>query len=308
MPNVRVCVCIATCRRPEGLRRLLEGLARQEFRGDAPLLSFVVVDNDPTSSSAVRTVVDEIAAELPGAVVLVEEARRGIPHARNAGLDRAGDADWVAFVDDDEVPSIGWLYELMAVQERTGADVVTGPVIPRFEAPPPRWAIAGAFFERERYETGTELGVAYTHNVLLRGTLAASRFDGSFALSGGSDSEYFRRLHRGGARIVWADDAVVTEWIPESRVTVSWVIRRAYRVGNGIARIALDASPGIRTVGFTLGNALLRLLRGGAGLALFAFGPAHRRVEALDTIAAGVGRLTGLRGRSAREYETIHGS
>lgn len=308
MSRARVCVCIATCRRPDGLRRLLRGLAGQEFRGDAPELTFVVVDNDPTPGSETRAVVDELSADLPGSLVPVDEARRGIPHARNAGLDHAGDVDWVAFVDDDEVPSAGWLQELLTVAQRTGADVVTGPVVPHFAVPPPRWAIDGRFFERERHPTGTALGVAYTHNTLLRGRLAGSRFDGAFALSGGSDSEYFRRLHRAGARIVWADDAVVTEWIPASRVTVAWIVRRSYRVGNGIARIALGASPGLRTVGFTLGNALLRLLRGGVGLVAFAFGPAHRRVRALDTLAAGVGRLAGLRGRAAREYETLHGS
>ena len=42
-------------------------------------------------------------------------------------------------------------------------------------------------------------------------------FDERMALSGGSDVELFRRFAAQGHSIVWADEAVVFEWVPRSR-------------------------------------------------------------------------------------------
>ena len=39
-------------------------------------------------------------------------------------------------VDDDEVPRPGWLDRLFATRERSGADVVTGAVVPVFSTEP----------------------------------------------------------------------------------------------------------------------------------------------------------------------------
>jgi len=304
-----VAICIATCQRPRGLHRLLEGLARLEFRGPLPSLRFIVVDNAPsTSGLEVSAVVEEMQGRLPGPIELLEEPRRGISFARNTLLDATASTDWIAFIDDDEVPEPVWLSELLDVQEKTGAEVVTGPVLRNFTEPPPAWAEKGSFFEAERYATGAPLWVAYTGNVLFHRGSVSIRFDEQYALSGGSDSHFFRRLHRSGCRIVWADDAIVHEWVPASRVRVAWIMKRSFRVGNGIARIALEANPGIATSSKALGGALLRFLRGGVQLVLSSFGPAHRRVRALDTIASGAGRLAALFGIRGNEYRRVHGS
>ena len=49
--------------------------------------------------------------------------------ARNAALDNRRNADYVCFIDDDEVPDPRWLDELIRVQAEYDADVVTGPVL-----------------------------------------------------------------------------------------------------------------------------------------------------------------------------------
>jgi glycosyltransferase involved in cell wall biosynthesis len=308
-PPTEVAICIATCRRPDGLRRLLEGLTRLELGKGAPSLRVIVVDNDPGSrSGSTRSILQALAPKLPGKLTLLSEPTRGISYARNAALEALMPGEWAAFIDDDEVPEPLWLDALLEVQRATSADVVTGPVVPRFVEEPPAWAVDGDFFERQRYSTGTLLGVAYTHNVLLSDAAATDRFDHSFALTGGSDSHYFRRLHRAGYRIVWADEALVGEWIPSSRVSVRAIMRRSFRVGNGLCRIALEAEPGAKTVVIALVRALSRLLRGSAQLLAFSFGPARHRVRALDTIASGAGRVVALLGGSTTEYGRVHGS
>lgn len=304
-----VAVCIATCRRPQGLRRLLEELSRLEFREARPPLHIIVVDNDPEApGSRTGSILEELLPELPGKLSLVSEPRRGITHARNAALDALGPAEWVAFIDDDEVPDGRWLDELLSVQRATGADVVTGPVLSKFVEPPPKWALQGGFFQRQRYATGKSIEVAYSGNVLMSRRAAAGRFDHEFALTGSSDSHYFRRLHRAGYKIVWADEALVYEWVPPSRVTVAAIVRRSFRIGNGLCRIALESEPGAATVIVALIGALSRLVRGSGQLLFFALGPAHRRLRALDTIASGAGRIVALLGGSTAAYERIHGS
>jgi succinoglycan biosynthesis protein ExoM len=63
----------------------------------------------------------------------VQEPRRGISYARNTCLDHvARDAEFFAMIDDDEVPELDWLEQLLCAQARAGADVVRGPVVPDF--------------------------------------------------------------------------------------------------------------------------------------------------------------------------------
>ena len=148
----RVSVCVATFRRPEGLRRLLQGLAAQRFeREAAPDVEVLVVDNEAAGRAA--AVCDEVRSSFPWQLRGLEEARRGITFARNSGLRSVRpDADFIAFIDDDEEPDPSWLDALLVAQDRHRADVVTGPVVPRFAADVPRWVTRGAFFGPRRHQ------------------------------------------------------------------------------------------------------------------------------------------------------------
>ena len=67
----------------------------------------------------------------------VHEPRPGISHARNRGVAEAK-GDFVAFIDDDELPAPNWLESLLLTQRTYRADVVLGPVRPVFDRPPRR--------------------------------------------------------------------------------------------------------------------------------------------------------------------------
>ena len=242
---MKVAVCAITFRRPEGLRRLLRGLDALTFRSDAPEVEIVIVDNDPGSSA--RTVCDALRSEVKWPLRYDVEPRRGIPFARNKAVACAIDvADFIAFIDDDEVPEPSWLDELLRVQRLEDADVVTGPVVPEFPEEVPAWIVKGRFFESPRHPTGQRRDVAYTHNVVVRNKVfrvLGDWFDERLALTGGEDSHLFRRAQRAGFSIVWADDALVSEWIPKSRACSSWLIQRFYRVGStrGLISIRLGS-------------------------------------------------------------------
>jgi succinoglycan biosynthesis protein ExoM len=306
---VRIAVCIITYRRPDGLARLLDGLAGQVFDRPPPDLRVVVVDNDEQGSAA--PVCESARERMSVPIDYVIETRRGIPFARNRCVATArGQVDWIAFIDDDEEPAPGWMAELLRVQAAYGADVVTGPVVPRFIGDVPDWAARGRFFHRRRYRTGTRRDRAFTNNVLFRAEIfdrVLPNFDERMAMTGGSDTHFSRRVHRMGYRIIWADDAEVYETFPVTRIATSWVYQRAYRVGTTTGFIARDLHSLPMAAIRVVPNSSARLIRGSYLALTGYFKEEHRVVTGLREICYGAGMLVGLFGVRYEEYRRTHG-
>ena len=307
---MRVAVCVVTYRRPEGLRRLLESLAAQTFRDDPPELEIVVVDNEADGTSA--AVCDLSRADSKWPIRHDVESRRGIPFARNKAVGCVVDtADFVAFIDDDEVAEPDWLDQLLRVQRLHQADVVTGPVLSHFPDGLPEWLTGSVAFRVDQFATGHLVDKAYTNNVLVRvGVFGAmdTVFDERMAMTGGSDTHFFRRVVRAGFKIVWANEAVVTEWIPRSRARLRWVLQRAYRVGNSAGLIEADLNTTLRSrLRFLMGVAV-RMAEGLVLLPLSALAGRRLLVRALRRIFQSAGMLTGLTGKGYEEYRQTHGA
>jgi len=307
IPQRLVSVCVATCGRPIGLANLLGALEALEIPAGATL-QVVVVDND--SSESARAICDEVAERHAYSLHYVVEKRRGIPFARNAALAVAlPDSDFVAFIDDDEVPEIDWLAELLRVQHYYRADVVTGPCLPQYVEPPPRWVTEGGFHERPRYPTGTQRPVAFTHNALVRVEVFNGidcYFDESMALNGGDDNEFFTRVFAAGFQIIWADNAIVRENVPASRSTVRWLVQRSFRVGTSSSWVQLKhrSSTAFRL----LAHGVYCMLKGTAlALSLPLKGRAVA-VEGLRLFSYGLGRIAGSSGHLHQEYRVVHGA
>jgi glycosyltransferase involved in cell wall biosynthesis len=118
-----ICVVVPTYRRPDRLRRLLDALARQTLEADR--WELIVVDDSSRDPA-----VDELLAELPALVSCdaraLRTARNGGPAlARNTGW-RATRAPVVAFLDDDVVPSPGWLAAGLTAFDTPSVGVVQG--------------------------------------------------------------------------------------------------------------------------------------------------------------------------------------
>ena len=105
-----------TFRRPRGLEALLTSLAKLDNPGPGYGVKVIIVDNDPDGSA--RSIVETCRTTMPWELVYTVEPRRGIPFGRNTAVRTAGDADFVAFLDDDEVAEPDWLTELLRVQRR----------------------------------------------------------------------------------------------------------------------------------------------------------------------------------------------
>lgn len=304
--RLRVAVCVATFRRPVWLRRTLLSLHDLDMEGTDAEVVVVVVDNDARGSAA--EVVRELEARIKWPILYVVEPRPGITYARNAALRAADAVDLVAFLDDDEEATPRWLRELVFLHRSSGAPVVTGPVVPLFEEEPPSWITRGRFFERPRRPSGTLVEHAGTGNLLLRRTLLSELgeqpFDEAMALSGGEDTLLTMKLRRAGHAILWCDEAVVQEWVPSSRATASWLIRRAFRGGTAYAlsESIVHRSGRLRVLRVVKGVA--RCIQGAGRVILGALTLRLDRIVAgAQTTALGVGMVMGVAGLRYEEYK-----
>jgi glycosyltransferase involved in cell wall biosynthesis len=305
VPAVRIAVCVCTLRRPEGLDRLLAGLAGLEFRRvAAPEIVVVIVDNDAAPSG--EPIVAAWRPRLPWQLVYRHEPRRGLVWARNACLDAVPEAaDWIAFIDDDETPEPRWLEALLDVARRERAEIVGGPVKPRFEAPVPAWIERGAFFEIGPYRDGTPTTFIATNNALVSADMVRRhgwRFQPIFNLTGGEDQHFFLRAVEQGYRAVTAADALVWETVPPDRTNARWLLRRKFRMGTTLATIDVLRSDTWRSRLRRAGKAAGRITVGCCQLWLVLPEGKAGLVKALSHVAWGLGSLAGLLGLRYQEY------
>ncbi|CAO3455814.1 hypothetical protein [Azospirillum argentinense] len=303
----KLVVCVCTYRRPKDLHRTLLSLEGLTFNPDAPLdVEVLVVDNDPARSA--EPLCREMAQDWRFPIRYAAEPVPGIPAARNRCLDETTDADLIAFIDDDEVASPGWLDWLVTAMERTGAAVVAGPVLPIYEKRPPDWLTKGRFHDLQRMPTGSEPAYCATGNVLFRRSILKGgvRFDPELSLSGGSDVLFFEQIRRQGHRIVWCDEATIEEHVPASRMTARWILRRAFRLGTCVSLTEAKLNGQRRTLvkrsTLGLGHIALNL----AALPLMPMAMAFDTswpIRRLQKICVGSGYLYGLMGFQYLEYK-----
>ncbi|HEX3617424.1 MAG TPA: glycosyltransferase [Solirubrobacteraceae bacterium] len=202
------------------LRRSLQALAA--VRDDD--FGLVLVDNRPRSGSATLTLVESFVSRVR--IRYVAEPLPGLARARNAGLQAAGDAAYVAFTDDDAVVDPGWLAWLLDPFYDDGVAAVTGLVMPlqlgsaaekRFE----HYAGFGKGVERAVYDLnehaaperflypywggmfGSGNSMAFRRDALL----AVGGFDTALGAgtptAGGEDLAAFTDVILGGGRLVY---------------------------------------------------------------------------------------------------------
>lgn len=308
-----VAICVISYRRLDGLRRLLLSLNDLRFRESRrPRVRLIVVDNDPENTAV--DLCRSLAPDLRWPVTATTEPRRGIPFARNTALKVAGtDVDFVAFVDDDEVPDPYWLDALLTAQRQYNADVVSGVVLPYFPEPIPGWLAKGGGFDRKRFPTGTLRPYAATCNVMMRAEVVKDigpSFNERMALTGGSDTHYFMKVVRAGYRIVHVDDAIVYEWIPASRANVRWLLQRAYRQGNSLTLCYRELYGRNIRLWRRAVTGCARIVAGLVILPLSAIIPVGgvrmRVVNVLRHICRGAGTIMGLVGHKYEEYRNVH--
>jgi succinoglycan biosynthesis protein ExoM len=299
-------ICLLTYRRAELLRAALKSLLCQSaiaIRGIA--VHVLVVDNHDEQSG--RSIFDEVlgGSDVVSARYLCEPAR-GLSIARNRALKESLAMDFVAFIDDDEIADAGWLERLLSGAKEFDAGVVAGPVWPR-HVQSPSWVVRGGFFNAVQRPTGTDIDFVATNNVLLRREIVGTfRFDSRFDFTGGEDTEYFMRIKRAGAKMVWMNEAIVYECVPPGRANARWLLSRARSDANRYTRSCLSFDRGVRTTGRRFVVACGGFLAGLGTLPLGLLGRQHA-VRGLQLMSRAIGTVSALLGREQAFYGPNHG-
>ncbi|MEL6829488.1 MAG: glycosyltransferase family A protein [Pseudomonadota bacterium] len=301
MTKIQISAC--TYRRPDGLRSLLKSIQDITVPQDMSL-SVCIVDNDTEPSA--EDLVNQIAATFPWPINYAHEAEPGIPMARNRALDEASDADFIAFVDDDETVEPDWLEALWTMAQRSNADFIQGPVRMTVADVTDAWWLKTLFFKLSEFPDGTPRHESWSNNVLvdLRFVRAHDiRFDETLALDGGTDTLFFQDMVRAGARGVFAANAWVIEEQPSSRLRWKWAMQRQFRYGVTRANTVMMRRGRL--------TALTHCIFRSGGMAvigsgLLVSGLVRGRVGLADGIALwsrSIGVLAGMTGHRHREYK-----
>jgi succinoglycan biosynthesis protein ExoM len=294
-PAISVVIC--TYNRPAMFETAMLSCLRDATRRG---LAFEIVVADNSVNGHAGPIVDRLVGG-GAAIRVVAVSPPNISLARNAGL-RLAAAPLVAFMDDDLEVEPGWLDALSDTLAASGADVVIGPVRPRFpDDMPPPWDPTGRLFTRVLAQpTGSMIAASgsakpadfalSTANSLWRAATCFADpepFDPDFGACGGEDFDLFLRLERRGCRFAWCAEAGVRETVPSGRMRLGYQSLRAYSGAQVFAAAAIKNASSRRTAALDIG------LRGLAQT--LAFG-----VAALPLALAG--RLGGpeLRARAAR--------
>ena len=331
-------IAMLTYRRNEYLAQVIPQLLEQvdDLSGPDATAGVLIVDNDPRAGA--RAVVEAARAALgsdpaesseplgedvsagsavTSRLVYVHEPEPGIVAGRNRALSEARGSDALVFIDDDEIPSPGWLASLVSTWRAQDCAAVTGPTPPTFEVAPSPWVTASGAFDSWEAADGAQVRSADTGNLLLDLGVVERlglRFDPRYGLTGGEDSLFTRQLTRAGEAIRFAAGAVVTKRVPAARARRAWVLERSLRSGSSWARVRIDtAGPVDDGASGTWARLRLRLGYGAKGLAKAGVDgaragvarirgdvPAQARYEVSSR--GGLGMVVGALGVHVREY------
>jgi succinoglycan biosynthesis protein ExoM len=301
----RLVICCCTYRRPAGLKRLLHSLETQKLQSLCDeQVTILIVDNSPEGSAKT------ICANYENwrfKLHYRHEKRKGIAHARNACLDAAAElgASYLLLTDDDCVALPGWVQALFDSVSSIKAAAAVGPVFPIFESTPGRGLPMQAFVSRPKVEGGIVLE-GLTGNAIISANVIQEhglRFDARFNDTGGEDTAFFMAISSLGFSIPYADRAIIHEWVPQSRMKTSWLLRRWYRTGNAAAQMR-GSSASARARCLVSGAA--RMAAGSMKIAYAVAVGQWRSPSAVTqsfyTFCRGAGFIAGALGISYREY------
>lgn len=233
-PRVAVCL-LGPCSDRSRFRDTAEAVLRQDYAGDVVLLvpdgatldtewMHIRTDAGRTRVTAPRTDTT-LALDCNAALVMA------------LALDPP--VEFLALLHCGERPPKRWLASLWRAQEEFDADLVAGPVKAVFDDRPPDWMIAGAFLDRLGLRRGLMPRLPAADNSMIRAAAVRSLLPLIVADPAADDSEWIDLAFRAqglGLTTAWANDAMVFDAIPASRMNEQSVIDGAYSKAYAAAR------------------------------------------------------------------------
>lgn len=242
-----IAVAICTYRRNDLLKRLLEALLVCADRvRPAAALGVVLVDD--TVEGQARPVADAFANRFELGLQYRISGKQNISMARNLAIETAMNmAEWTAMTDDDCEPPPQWLEALLELQQRTGADAVTGRMVRRVPDGSPRWITEQPFLELgvEQFPDGAEMPMAATFNTMISSRWLREhpeiRFAPAMGVIGGEDMVFFRAARAAGLDIRFSKRGFVYENETAERATFGYQLYIHLWHGNSAALACIES-------------------------------------------------------------------
>lgn len=249
--------------------------------------SFEIIVADDSMEGRVRPILDRLDGGSAD-IKLVRVGAGNISIARNACLD-AATGEFLLFIDDDEWVEPDWIDVHSRALERGFADAAFGPVRAFYTDETPEWLRRADLFSRNQVTEGEVLSRGTTANAMVRRTTILRlglRFREEFGRTGGEDTDFFGKLHRGGGKLV-GSAALVSELVPADRFSQRYLRRRAIRAGQSYARSVLTGASGARKALFAVNAAAKMAVLAGMAVAIAPFDRAralHPLIDALRNL------------------------
>lgn len=236
-----ITIGVCTFRRPQ-VAETVQSLFKLEIPKGFDV-SVLVIDNDQEPSAQKQ--IENLARFAPFPVRYIHAPAGNISIARNGALENCK-TRYLAFIDDDEIATEGWLKGLLQVARTEAADVVLGPVEALYRKSAPDWMKKSAIHSTKPVWVNNKIITGYSCNVLIDLDSQAAndiRFDLMLGQSGGEDTKYFSQLSQNGGKISYAAGAIIYEDVTENRATYSWLVQRRFRMGQTHGRLLRENRP-----------------------------------------------------------------
>lgn len=296
---IKISICICTRNRQEGLKKILDSLENMQTP-DHTIIKIVIIENDVENYS--ENIVKRFSAKSKFNICYYLENMKGLAFARNRSVKEAGDCDFCCFVDDDQIVDLNWLSELLKCQSEYNADGVWGLCPPIFSKKVP--VHIKDYYEPRSYQYGELVEDAGTGSLLIKKSIL-DKIEGPFDLrlnfTGGEDYHLTTSIIRNGGTIRFNPNAIAHEFVPSSRTTIFYLVKRTYRKANAGYFIKSFSEPEFRKIQ-ALPRLLLRFFYGLVILLPYLILAKKNKLKGLLKLVSAVGGVNALYWKINRFY------
>jgi len=251
VPKLSIIIC--TYNRAGLLGTTLQSLVALE---NLDLSEIIVVDNRSTdqTEAVVKSFIDRYQDEMEIRYIL--EPVQGLSAARNTGI-LASRSALIAFLDDDAIPCRTWITTIVSTfTDRPEVMAMGGKISPVFESKRPEWLIKPFELPYTIVDLGNRIR-EYPRRLHPCGANMAMRkivFDISLfplelgrkgeSLISGEEAWLFGEMQKKGHLILYHPLMAVDHFVPASRLTEAWIMKRYYSQGisNAMKREGLKGN------------------------------------------------------------------
>ena len=238
---IKYSVCIATYKRSELLKKLMDSLLAQK-NIDMCQVEIIVIDND--FEGGAQTAVEDYYGKSECSIYYDIQPEKNISLTRNLAVIKAS-GEYIFFIDDDEYADENWMAIHLENLKKYSVDGAFGRVESYFSRNAPEWIKNCYVYYRKTNPSGQPPANLNTGNCIIKSEYFLQknyRFDPEYGLTGGSDFQLFSKMITEGVNFASCYEAITYEFVPDSRANIKWLIKRVSRTGNNFTRTLINQS------------------------------------------------------------------